>query len=228
MTFLLKCLQGKSHGYRLDNNNRRQPTAELIPGTKLEGFPKQQWKKNHKHTDLTDAEPLLITGDGLLGVFCTVSPKMPPSHCCLNQMDFLCPCAFMADSTLLHNTCGIQRLHTSTPATASLIAIFHTSWNFCLLSSHSFITDTMRAFNNRYSRRVHSPLSLHIIIKDPHQGTCRHAADYSLISITDWTGWKICKIILKIAEIWKLGFLKRAASDCINVVRRIIVFYSFW
>lgn len=68
--------------YGFDNDNLRQPTAELIPVTKLELFPKQ--KKNNKkkqqqqHTDLTDAELLLITGDGLLGVFCTVSPKMLP------------------------------------------------------------------------------------------------------------------------------------------------------
>lgn len=61
---------GKITRCGFDNDNLRQTTAELIPGTKLEPFPKQQ----QQHTELTDAELLLIGGDGLLGVFCTARP----------------------------------------------------------------------------------------------------------------------------------------------------------
>lgn len=75
----VKTFAGKITRCRFDNDNLRQPTAELIPGTKLERVPKEQWKKQQQQLpDLTDTELLLITGDWLLGVFCTVSPKMIP------------------------------------------------------------------------------------------------------------------------------------------------------
>lgn len=144
-------------------------------------------KQQQQHTDLTHAEPLLIAGDGLGGVFCTVSPKMLPCLLLHEWKGFSLSVCFHGQQCLVRDA-------SATPAaTNSLIAISHRIWYSCFISPHPFITeDMMRALNDRFSLRVASLQSLHIIITHPHRGTCRHALDYRLISIIDWTGWKKC------------------------------------